>query len=75
MTDSAATTNSLASGSNSMELMLSAARAGAVDATEAAGRVWSQTGLFVSRVVYVAAYGISFGVGLSRGPAGSFRSS
>lgn len=62
MTDSAAAPNSLASGSGSMDLVLSAARAGAADASEAAARVWSRTGLYVSRAVYIAAYGISFGV-------------
>lgn len=61
MTDSVAAPNSLASGSSSMELVLSAARAGAADANEAAARVWSRTSLFVSRAVYIAAYGISFG--------------
>jgi hypothetical protein len=62
MTDSAAAPNSLASGSGSMDLVLQAARAGAADASDAAAKVWSRTGLYVSRAVYVAAYGISFGV-------------
>ncbi len=62
MTDPAAASNSLAAGSSSMDLVLSAARAGAADASEAAARVWSRTSLLVSRTLYVAAYGISFGV-------------
>jgi hypothetical protein len=62
MTDSAAAPNSVASGSSSLDVVLAAARAGAADATEAAGRVWSRSGLYVSRAVYIAAYGISFGV-------------
>jgi hypothetical protein len=45
-----------------MDLVLQAARAGAADASEAAAKVWSRTGIVVSRAVYLAAYGISFGV-------------
>jgi hypothetical protein len=45
-----------------MDLVLQAARAGAADASEAAAKLWSRTGLIVSRAFYVAAYGISFGV-------------
>ena len=62
MSDSAAASNSLASASSSMDLVLQAARAGAADASEAAAKVWSRSGLVLARVVYVAAYGISFGV-------------
>ena len=62
MSDSVAAPNSQAAGSGSMELVLSAARAGTADASEAAARLWSRTGVYVSRAVYVAAYGISFGV-------------
>ena len=62
MTDSAAAADSLAAGSGSLDVVLSAARAGAADASEAAARVWSRSGLMVARAVYIAAYGISFGV-------------
>jgi hypothetical protein len=42
--------------------MVRAARAGAADASEAAAKVWSQSGYYVSRAIYVTTYGISYGV-------------
>jgi hypothetical protein len=45
-----------------MELVLQAARDGAADASEAAAKVWSNTGLFLSRTVYTTAYTLSYGV-------------
>jgi hypothetical protein len=62
MTDFAAASNSPLSSSSSMDLVLRAARDGAADASEAAAKVWSRSSLYLSRIVYVAAYTISYGV-------------
>jgi len=59
---SSAVNSSLDSVSGTMDLVANAARNGAADARAAASRVLSSTGVFLSRVVYSAAYTISYGV-------------
>jgi hypothetical protein len=49
-------------GTGSLALVRQAARDGAADASEAAARFWSNSGLMVSRLLYNTAYGLSFGV-------------
>jgi hypothetical protein len=48
--------------SRTIDTMARAARDGAADAREMAERVWSGTGLFLSRFVYTTSYTFSYGV-------------
>jgi hypothetical protein len=50
------------SSTGALTLMRQAARDGALDAREAATRVWSSTSLFASRFVYTTCYTLSYGV-------------
>ena len=47
---------------SAMDTITKAAKDGAIDAREAANRVWEKTGLFVSRFVYTTSYTLSYGV-------------
>lgn len=49
-------------GTGGLELVRQAARDGAADASEAASRFWSNSGLMVSRLLYNTAYSLSYGV-------------
>lgn len=63
MSDSSAAMNSsVNSASGTMDLFARAARDGASDACEAASRVASGTGMFLSRLLYTSTYTISYGV-------------
>jgi hypothetical protein len=64
MTDSAgaASANPPTDAARTMDLVAQAARQGASDASEAAARVWSATGLAVSKILYNASYSVSYGV-------------
>ena len=59
---SSAVNSSLDSVSGTVDLVANAARSGAADARAAATKVLSNTGVFLSRVVYGATYTISYGV-------------
>jgi hypothetical protein len=59
---SAAVNSSVNSVSGTMELFARAARDGAADAREAASRVMSGTGMFLSRILYTSTYTISYGL-------------
>jgi hypothetical protein len=54
--------SSVTGSSRTMELALEAARQGAADASEAAGRVAESAGLFVARFVYTTCYTLSYGL-------------
>ena len=54
--------NSAAGTGYPMDLALGAARQGAADAREAAGRFADSAGVFVSRFVYTTCYTVSYGV-------------
>ena len=63
MSDISASLNSDANSvSGTMDLFSRAARDGAADAREAASRVLSGTGMFLSRILYTSTYTISYGV-------------
>ena len=53
---------SVAGSSRTVELALQAARQGAADASEAAGRVAESAGLFMARFVYTTCYTLSYGL-------------
>jgi hypothetical protein len=48
--------------SSAMDVMTRAARDGAADAREAAAKAFSNTSLFLSRMLYTSTYTISYGV-------------
>jgi len=63
MSDVAASVNSgLNSVSGTLDLVARAARDGAADARVAASKALSNTGLFLSRIVYQTTYAVSYGV-------------
>ena len=49
-------------GSGTMEVAVQAARQGAADASAAAARAWSASGVFLARAVYNTAYTVSYGL-------------
>jgi hypothetical protein len=59
---SAASADSLGEVHGAMDLAVRAARQGAADASEAAARAWSATGLVAAKFAYRASYTLSFGV-------------
>jgi hypothetical protein len=57
-----AKSSSSSGSSRTVELALEAARQGAADASEAAGRVAESAGLFMARFVYTTCYTLSYGL-------------
>jgi hypothetical protein len=61
-THAAAHDNSVPTTGGALDLIRQGARSGAVDASAAAERAWSSSGVFIRRFVYTTGYTISYGV-------------